>query len=90
MNEVIVINNNSNDNTEINARNAGATVLHEKRPGYGYACLKGIEYIKQLQTAPDIVVFIDADYSDHPEEMPLLLQPIMNDRMDMVIGPRSV
>ncbi len=90
VNEVIVINNNSNDNTEINARNAGATVLHEKRPGYGYACLKGIEYIKQLQTAPDIVVFIDADYSDHPEEMPLLLQPIMNDRMDMVIGSRAL
>jgi len=90
VNEMIVINNNSNDNTEINARNAGATVLHEKRPGYGYACLKGIEYIKQLQTAPDIVVFIDADYSDHPEEMPLLLQPIMNDRMDMVIGSRAL
>jgi glycosyltransferase involved in cell wall biosynthesis len=90
VNEVVVINNNSNDNTEINARNAGATVLREKRPGYGYACLKGIDYIKQLQTAPDIVVFIDADYSDHPEEMPLLLQPIMNDGMDMVIGSRAL
>ncbi len=90
VNEVIVINNNSNDNTEINARNAGATVLREKRPGYGYACLKGIDYIKQLQTAPDIVVFIDADYSDYPEEMPLLLQPIMNEGMDMVIGSRAL
>jgi glycosyltransferase involved in cell wall biosynthesis len=90
VNEVVVINNNSNDNTEINARNAGATVLREKRPGYGYACLKGIDYIKQLQTAPDIVVFIDADYSDHPEEMPLLVQPIMNDGMDMVIGSRAL
>jgi len=65
--EVIVVNNNSNDDTEVNARDAGATVLREKRPGYGYACLKGIAYIKQLQPAPDIVVFIDADYSDHPE-----------------------
>lgn len=88
--EVIVVNNNSNDNTEINARNAGATVLREKRAGYGYACLKGIEYIKLLQTAPDIVIFIDADYSDHPEEMPLLVDPIMNDRMDMVIGSRAL
>ncbi len=88
--EVIVVNNNSNDNTEINARNACAIVLLEKRPGYGYACLKGIEYIKQLQPAPDIVVFIDADYSDHPEEMPLLLQPIINDGMDMVIGSRAL
>lgn len=88
--EVIVVNNNSNDDTEVNARNAGATVLHEERPGYGYACLKGIEYIKQLQPVPDIVVFIDADYSDHPEEMPLLLQPIINDGIDMVIGSRAL
>ncbi len=88
--EVIVVNNNSNDNTETNAHNAGATVLREKRPGYGYACLKGIEYIKQLQRAPDIVVFIDADYSDHPEEMPLLVQPIIQNGMDMVIGSRAL
>ncbi len=88
--EVIVVNNNSNDDTDINARNAGATVLHEERPGYGYACLKGIEYIKHLQPVPDIVVFIDADYSDHPEEMPFLLQPIINDSIDMVIGSRAL
>jgi glycosyltransferase involved in cell wall biosynthesis len=88
--EVIVVNNNSNDDTDINARNAGATVLHEDRPGYGFACLKGIDYIKQLQPSPDIVVFIDADYSDHPEEMPLLVQPIINERIDMVIGSRAL
>jgi glycosyltransferase involved in cell wall biosynthesis len=88
--EVIVVNNNSNDDTDINARNAGATVLHEERPGYGYACLKGIEYIKKLQPSPDIVVFIDADYSDHPEEMPLVVQPIINDGIDMVIGSRAL
>jgi len=88
--EVIVVNNNSNDATEVNARNAGATVLREERPGYGYACLKGIEYIKQLQPAPDIVVFIDADYSDHPEEMSMLVQPIINEGMDMVIGSRAL
>jgi glycosyltransferase involved in cell wall biosynthesis len=90
VNEVIVVNNNSNDDTDINAQNAGATVLHEGRPGYGYACLKGIEYAKQLQPLPDIVVFIDADYSDHPEEMPLLLHPILNEGMDMVIGSRNL
>ena len=88
--EVIVVNNNSNDNTEMNARNACAIVLREKRPGYGYACLKGIEYIKQLQPAPDIVVFIDADYSDHAEEMTLLVNPITDDGMDMVIGSRAL
>lgn len=90
VNEVIVINNNSNDDTEVNARNAGATVLREKRPGYGYACLKGIEYIRQLQPSPDIVVFIDADYSDHPEEMPSLVQPIIAEGVDMVIGSRAL
>lgn len=88
--EIIVVNNNSNDNTEINARNAGATVLRESRPGYGYACLKGIEYIKQKKITPDIVVFIDADYSDHPEEMTLLLAPILNEGMDLVIGSRAL
>lgn len=88
--EIIVVNNNSNDNTVINAQKAGATVLDERRPGYGYACLKGIDYCKQLQPAPDIVVFIDADYSDHPEEMPLLVQPIISGGMDMVIGSRSL
>ncbi len=88
--EVIVVNNNSNDATDLNAQNAGATVLHEERPGYGYACLKGIEYAKQLHHLPDIVVFIDADYSDHPEEMTMLLQPIINDGMDMVIGSRAL
>jgi glycosyltransferase involved in cell wall biosynthesis len=88
--EVIVVNNNSNDNTELNARSAGATVLHERRPGYGYACLKGIEYARQLPSAPDIVVFIDADYSDHPEEMLQLVQPIINEGIDMVIGSRAL
>ena len=88
--EVIVVNNNSNDATDVNALNAGATVLDEDRPGYGYACLKGIDYIKRLQPLPDIVVFIDGDYSDLPEEMPLLVQPIINDGMDMVIGSRAL
>lgn len=88
--EVVVINNNSIDATDINARNAGATVLHEKRPGYGYACLKGIKYIQAWKKEPDIVVFLDADYSDHPEEMPLLVQPILDDGMDMVIGSRAL
>lgn len=88
--EVIVVNNNSNDATDLNARNAGATVLHEERPGYGYACLKGIEYIKQIQPSPGIVVFIDADYSDHPEEMPKVIQPIIEEGYDMIIGSRAL
>ncbi len=88
--EIVVVNNNSNDATDVNARNAGATVLHEEKPGYGYACLKGIEYIKQLQPAPNVVVFIDADYSDDAKEIPLLVQPITEENVDMVIGSRAL
>jgi len=88
--EVVVVNNNSNDATDVNARAAGATILHEKRPGYGYACLKGIEYITQMPLPPDIVVFLDADYSDHPEEMTLLVQAIEEQGMDMIIGSRAL
>lgn len=88
--EVIVVNNNSNDDTEANARSAGATVLLEERPGYGFACLKGMDYLRQLEAAPDIVVFMDGDYSDHPEEMPSLIDPIVNNEMDLVIGSRAL
>jgi len=55
--EVIVVSNNSTDDTEINARNAGAIVLKEPQRGYGYACLKGMEYISKQVIKPDIVVF---------------------------------
>ena len=60
--EVIVVSNNSTDDTEINAKNAGATILVEKQKGYGYACLKGMTYIAEQKNKPDIVVFLDGDY----------------------------
>lgn len=88
--EVIVVNNNSNDKTKINAEKAGATVLDEKRQGYGYACLKGIAYVKGKKPQPDIVIFIDADYSDYPEEMRELIKPIIEQDYDMVIGSRAL
>lgn len=88
--EVIVVNNNSNDKTKINAQNGGATVLDERRQGYGYACLKGIEYVKEKISKPDIIVFIDADYSDYPEEMKDLIKPIIEQDYDMVIGSRAL
>jgi glycosyltransferase involved in cell wall biosynthesis len=59
-------------------------------PGYGSACLKGISYVKEMKTHPDIIVFIDADYSDHPEEMTMLVEPIIYKEMDMVIGSRAL
>ena len=90
VNEVIVVSNNSTDDTEINAKKAGATVLVENNKGYGYACLKGMDYIADLDKAqqPDIVVFLDGDYSDYPEELTKLVAPILNENIDFVIGAR--
>lgn len=86
--EVIVISNNSTDNTVLVATNAGATVLSENRMGYGYACLKGLEYISNQPIKPDIVVFLDGDYSDYPEELIKLTNPIIENNIDFVIGAR--
>ncbi len=88
--EVIVVSNNSTDKTEQNAAEAGATVLTEPRKGYGYACLKGMDYIANLKAPqyPDIIVFLDGDYSDYPEQLTQLVAPIINDKIDFVIGSR--
>lgn len=88
--DIIVVNNNSNDATASNATTAGATVLDEKFQGYGAACLKGMDYVAAKEYKPDIIVFLDADYSDHPEELTLLIQPIINENYDMVIGSRAL
>ena len=85
--DIVVVDNNSSDETSINAQNAGATVLKQPIQGYGNACLKGIEYVTHKETQPDVVVFLDADYSDFPQEMNLLLNKIWNGA-DMVIGNR--
>ena len=85
--ELIVVDNNSDDNTAAIAKENGATVILQKLPGYGNACLKGLEYIRE-NGGCDIVVFLDGDFSDHPEELPKLLAPILNGNADMVIGSR--
>lgn len=87
--EVIVVNNNSNDETEANAKEAGATVLKENRQGYGYACLVGMDYAAKRKVMPDIIVFLDADYSDYPEEISKVIAPILEENYDMVIGSRA-
>ena len=87
---IIVVNNNSTDKTAITAKSAGAIVLEEKNMGYGNACLKGMAHISQKVIKPDIVVFLDADYSDYPEEMVDVIQPILKQNMDMVIGSRAL
>ncbi len=88
VNEIIVVSNNSTDDTEKNAKSAGATVLTESKKGYGYACLKGMEYISQQTQKPDILVFLDGDYSDFPEELTKIIAPILEKNIDLVIGSR--
>ncbi|MBC2844364.1 glycosyltransferase family 2 protein [Winogradskyella flava] len=86
--EVIVVSNNSTDDTEVNAKKAGATVLLEKQKGYGHACLKGMDYIEKQDIKPDIIVFLDGDYSDYPEELTKIVQPIIEKDIDFVVGAR--
>ncbi|MBU3010881.1 glycosyltransferase family 2 protein [Polaribacter vadi] len=86
--EIIVVNNNSTDNTILNAEKAGATVLTETKKGYGYACLKGMDYISKQKIKPEIIVFLDGDYSDYPEQLTEIIAPIINDDVDFVVGAR--
>ncbi|WP_088323724.1 glycosyltransferase family 2 protein [Polaribacter tangerinus] len=86
--EIILVDNNSNDNTSKNAKNAGATVLIEKQKGYGHACLKGMDYIANKSIKPDIIVFLDGDYSDYPAQLLELIKPITEKNIDLVIGAR--
>lgn len=88
--EVIVVDNGSVDNTTRVAKGKGATVLQETRKGYGSACLKALSYIEESAEKPDIVVFLDADHSDYPEELPKLIQPIIDGDADLVIGSRAL
>ena len=88
--EVVVVNNASTDQTEKIANAAGATVLREPVSGYGRACLKGIDYLKNSPVQPDIVVFLDADHSDYPDEMRSLVLLIDQDKADLVIGSRAL
>lgn len=88
VNEIIVVNNCSTDKTATVAATAGATVLDENRMGYGYACLKGIEHAARQQSPPDVVVFLDGDFSDYPVELIKIIAPIQNNEVDFVVGAR--
>lgn len=88
--EIVVVDNGSTDSTARVASGCGATVVSEERRGYGQACLAGINYIKSSLYPPDIIVFLDGDYSDYPREMKTLLSPITEDGYDLVIGSRTV
>ncbi len=86
--ETIVVNNGSTDTTEAVAKQFGATVITENQKGYGNACLKGMEHLAKKTKKPDIVVFMDGDYSDFPEDLNTLLNPITMQGLDFVIGAR--
>jgi glycosyltransferase involved in cell wall biosynthesis len=82
--EVIVVDSNSNDGTPEIAARMGARVIQEPRRGYGRACLTGLA----TANTPDVVVFLDGDYSDQPSELPILLAPITEGRSDITLGSR--
>lgn len=84
--EVVVVDNGSIDRTPLIAKEWGATVLFEPKKGYGYPCMKGIEYLREK--SPDIVIFLDGNYSDHPGEIIKLINPIVNEGYDLVLGSR--
>ena len=86
---VVVTDNASSDRTAEVARQGGAVVVSEPRPGYGSACLRALEYLRS-NDPPEIVVFLDADFSDHPNELTRLLEPILRGRADLVIGSRRL
>jgi glycosyltransferase involved in cell wall biosynthesis len=82
--EVIVVDSASNDGTPEIAARMGARVIHEPRRGYGRACLSGVAAANR----PDVIVFLDGDYSDRPSELPLILAPITEGHADIVLGTR--
>lgn len=88
--KIIVCNNASTDNTAAAAEKMGAIVVEEQRKGYGSACLRAMQFIQTLplDQQPDIVVFLDADFSDYPEDLPSLVYPILEQNYDLVIGSR--
>lgn len=85
---VIVVDNGSTDRTAAVAEEGGAFVVTETRRGYGSACLRGLAAVRELNVQPDVVVFLDADYSDHPELLPELVTPILVGSTDLVLGSR--
>ena len=90
--EVVVVDNGSSDQTVQVAQAGGATVLHEARRGYGWACLTGMAYLEDqpMDSQPDVLVFLDGDYSDYPDDLEDVVRPIIEEGYDMVIGSRPL
>lgn len=88
--EIIVVDNGSTDDTYEQASKRGATALKEPKRGYGNACLRGMRHLEESDSQPDIVVFLDGDHSDYPEQMIHLVNPIKRESADLVIGSRAL
>ena len=89
--KIIVVDNNSTDRTALIAQKNGAIIVTEKNKGYGNACLAGINFISSsFSYQPDIIVFMDGDFSDYPEELEKLIYPIIKKNYDLVIGSRII
>jgi glycosyltransferase involved in cell wall biosynthesis len=86
---IVVADNGSADGTARVAREGGAEVVAAARRGYGSACLAGLDHLRR-SGPPEIVVFLDADYSDHPDELPRLVAPLLAGDADLVIGSRTL
>lgn len=84
---IVVVDNGSTDSTASIARSAGAVVVSETERGYGAACQRGLAFL--ADDPPDVVVFLDGDYSDHPDELPMVVRPILTGDADLVIGSRT-
>jgi glycosyltransferase involved in cell wall biosynthesis len=87
---ILVCNNASTDRTAEVAAENGAIVVNQPQRGYGNACLAGMDFVAKTAIKPDIIVFLDGDYSDYPEELLLLIAPIIDKKADMVIGSRAL
>jgi glycosyltransferase involved in cell wall biosynthesis len=88
--DVIVVDNGSRDGTGAKAASLGCVVIDEPRRGYGSACLAGLAHLAAAVPPPDVVAFVDADHSDHADELPRLLAPIVADGADLVVGSRAL